>query len=241
MDVHTLIANPPKLHTDGGSLTSSWNLGREELLFLDENVKPGQHTLETGLGVSTIVFALKGSNHVCITPDQREVTNVCAFCSQHGISLESVKFINECSEYALPKMNSSGVDVALIDGRHAFPTPFIDWYYIANMMSVGGIVLVDDLHIWTCELLAEFMHADDDWQIVRESLSAAIFKKRREISRAEYAQQPYVFRRSRQASLTAKLRYLAGLLRRRNYSLLSETLRLVLESALKGNFGVRER
>ena len=241
MDVHSLIANPPKLHTDGRTLISSWSLGREELLFLDGNVKPGQNTLETGAGVSTIVFALKGSNHICITPDEREVTNVRAFCSQHGIPLESVTFINERSEYALPKLDLHSIDFALIDGLHAFPTPFIDWYYIANAMSVGGIVLVDDLHIWTCELLAEFLHTDENWQVVRESLSAAIFRKRREISHVEYTQQSFVFRRSRQASAAAKIRYLAGLLRRRNYALFYDTLRVALESAFKGNFGVRER
>ena len=230
MDVHSLIANPPKLHTDGRTLVSSWSLGREELLFLDGNVKPGQNTLETGAGVSTIVFALKGSNHICITPDEREVTNVRAFCSQHAISLD-----------ALPKLDLHSIDFALIDGRHAFPTRFIDWYYIANAMSVGGIVLVDDLHIWTCELLAEFLHTDEDWQVVRESLSAAIFRKRREISHVEYTQQSFVFRRSRQASAAAKIRYLAGLLRRRNYALFYYTLRVAVESAFKGNFGVRER
>ena len=57
----------------------------------------------------------------------------------------------------LPQLRDKDYDFALIDGRHAFPTPFIDWYYIADALKIGGLVLIDDLHIWTCDLLKQYL------------------------------------------------------------------------------------
>jgi hypothetical protein len=53
MNIHDLIANPPKLHVEYGKLVSGWKLADEELLFLDRQVTEGMKTIETGAGIST--------------------------------------------------------------------------------------------------------------------------------------------------------------------------------------------
>ncbi len=134
------------------------------LLFLDQHVQPGMRTLETGSGISTIMFANKGAQHTCIAPDAEQVTLIQQYCAQHAIATRDLEFMLETSEDALPKLPPQEVfDLALIDGRHSFPNPIIDWYYIARVLKIGGLVVIDDLHIWTCELLVNFLRAEPDW------------------------------------------------------------------------------
>jgi hypothetical protein len=35
----------------------------------------------------------------------------------------------------------------------------MDWFYIAERLGRGGIVLADDTWIWTCDVLARFLAA----------------------------------------------------------------------------------
>jgi len=41
--------------------------------LIDEHIDSESKTLETGAGVSTVLFALKGTQHTCIVPDQAQV------------------------------------------------------------------------------------------------------------------------------------------------------------------------
>ena len=54
--IEDLLKEPPKLH-DGG--TVSWQMDDEVLEYLNKLLKQGVQTLETGAGVSTILFAMK--------------------------------------------------------------------------------------------------------------------------------------------------------------------------------------
>jgi hypothetical protein len=240
MNVLELIANPPKLHVKDGKLVSGWKLANEELLFLDRRLTEGMKTIETGAGVSTVVFAMKGTDHTCIVPDEEQVNRIRLYCSENRISPANINFIIDRSERALPRLDNRDFDLALIDGRHGFPTPFIDWFYMADLLKIGGILIIDDLHIWTCELLTQFLISEREWHLFDETLSAAIFvKQSNNIHHKEWAHQAFVLSRSRQESLLAKVRYLLHLTRRRNFSLLRRTVSLSVSSAVAGRFGER--
>src|SRR5262249_25572593 len=99
-----LIAEPPKLHSAGGALTSRWKLQDADLRYLDQILRPGMRTLETGAGISTVVFALKGTDHTCIVPDQGLVDRIKSFCAESAIPLANVDFVVEHSERALPRL-----------------------------------------------------------------------------------------------------------------------------------------
>ena len=242
MDVHDLIANPPKLHVCRGELVSCWKLADEELLFLDRHFTAGMKTIETGAGLSTVLFALKGAKHTSVVPDEEQAHRVRLFCNEHGISCADINFVIDRSEQALPRIEDKDFDLALIDGRHGFPAPFIDWFYLAGCLKIGGILIIDDLHIWTCELLTEFLSAEKEWVLVEETLSAAIFVKQgNNAQHKDWRDQTFILNRSRHGSLIAKARYLLNLLKRRNYTLFSSTFRLGVSSALAGRFGERGR
>ena len=104
MNVHDLIKNPPNLHRYGGKSISSWRLADDELLFLDAQLVEDMRTIETGAGVSTIVFAMKGTKHTCIVPDQDERNRIEVYCDDNGLSYANINFIIDASEYALPHL-----------------------------------------------------------------------------------------------------------------------------------------
>jgi len=215
-----LLKNPPKLHLAGGEIISDWKLSDEELRFLDSRLTEGVKTIETGAGLSTILFAMKGARHTCVVPDADLVGRIKAFCGEHGIPQDGVRYIIDPSELALPRLSGNDYDLALIDGRHGFPAPFIDWYYMSGLLKEGGILIIDDLHIWTSEILKQFLLSEPDWALEIETTSAAAFSKRGEGSRdREWIEQAFVTDRSRARSATANLRYLLSLLRRGKFLL----------------------
>jgi hypothetical protein len=210
-------------------LSSRWRLQDADLLYLDRLLHPGMRTLETGAGLSTILFALKGARHTCVVPDQGLVDRIIGFCTESGIRFADVEFVVERSELALPAMTARDFDFALIDGRHGFPAPFIDCYYAARLLKVGGCVMIDDLHIWTADLLARYLRSDPSWELARETWHSATFAKRTEDALAdEWTRQPFVLRRSLRRSLLAKLRLLGRMVRTRDITPVRRAVAMLL-------------
>ncbi len=81
MDLELLLSAPPKLHGPDGATTDAWRLDDAGLLFLESHVQRGMQTIETGAGVSTIVFALKETRHTCVVPDCRVVQRFRRYCA----------------------------------------------------------------------------------------------------------------------------------------------------------------
>jgi hypothetical protein len=197
MDLEVLLTTPPQFHGDDGATTDGWRLDDAALLFLDSQIHHDMRTIETGAGVSTIVFALKQARHTCVVSDRRVVRRIRRYCQAAGLSLASVDFVLDRSEYALPRLNTSGYDFALIDGRHGFPAPFIDWFYIADRLRQGGVVLLDDTWIWTCRVLANFLDGTPGWRRCADlPTSAAFLKESDGAQHAEWVHQPFVYKQS---------------------------------------------
>ena len=94
-------------------------------------------------------------------------------------------------------MPSRTGDLALIDGRHGCPAPFIGWFYIADRLHQGGIVLLDDTWIWTCQVLAGFLDATPGWRRCAEPpTSAAFVKKYDGAQHPDRNHQPFVYQQS---------------------------------------------
>jgi len=197
LDVEGLLATPPKFHGHDGAITDGWRLNDAGLRFIDSYLLRDMRTIETGAGVSTIVFALKQTCHTCVVPDERVVERIRRYSHAAGVSLGTITFVLERSEYALPRLPASGYDFALIDGRHGFPAPFIDWFYIADRLHRGGVVLLDDTWIWTCKILASFLDATPGWRRYADLPTSAAFLKEREgAQHADWVHQPFVYEQS---------------------------------------------
>ena len=164
-------------------------------------------TIETGAGVSTIVFGMKKTRHTCVVPDRRVIQRIHDYCASVGVSLETVMFLVGRSEDILPRLDTSTYDFALIDGRHGFPAPFIDWFYIADRLRSGGVVLIDDTWIWTCDVLVRFLRATPGWRSCRTLHNAAAFvKESDDAQHAEWVDQPFVYDQSAAARYYPRVR-----------------------------------
>lgn len=198
MNLQTLLDHPPDLHQLDRRRLVNWGVPRELILWLEREVPAGAHTLETGAGLSTLFFAMQGARHIAIAPDAGLMQRIRNWCAQNGVDAERLDLRAEPSETCLPTLQCEPLDLALIDGRHGFPAPFIDWYYIDPLLKVGGLLVVDDTQIWTGAVLRDFLVADARWEFVQEiEAKTAIFRKVGEgSSRRDWYDQPFVIERS---------------------------------------------
>jgi precorrin-6B methylase 2 len=168
-------------HNAGGR-DVRWNARSETLHYIAAEVQAGQRTLEIGAGASTVVFAACGASHTAVSPARHEHLRIAEYSTRIGLSVELVRFVDESSDDALPKLaGDAPLDFAFIDGTHAFPYAIVEWHYLRRMLRVGGRLIMDDVPIPTVNGLYRYLHADPDWRLERLlDDRAATFVKLRE-------------------------------------------------------------
>ena len=172
-----MLADPPVVHyltyddLQSGRLSGVHSTEEACYRFLADVAVPGSRTLETGSGVSTVLFASWGCEHRCITPSQVEVDAVLEYCGTHAISTDRVVFDVAPSDEVLVKLDASEppLDVVFIDGGHGFPIPMIDWYYGAGRLSRHGVLVVDDIHLPAVKILRSFLDLDERWRRIERT------------------------------------------------------------------------
>ncbi len=218
MDLRALLREAPAFHVDEGDRPVSLQASGDVLAAIDGVVRPGWRTLETGAGLSTVLFALRAAEHLCVTPAAAEVERIRTWCGARGIDLGRVRFEVARSESVLPRLDLPELDLVLIDGGHGFPTPFVDWCYTAERLRIGGLLIVDDIHLWTGAVLRDFLAEEPGWSLRHEfPMRAVMFEKTAPMpALPEWFAQPYVARRSRRAGTIGRIgRRAWGMLRRR--------------------------
>ncbi len=166
--------------------------------FLFDSVAAGSKTLETGSGISTLVFALRRAWHVAITPNPEEVANIRSYAADRGIALDRIEFVSEESDRYLPRCEHGDLDLVLIDGKHAFPWPIVDWFYTADRLKQNGLVVLDDLEIASVALLADFIREDHPrWKVERQigKRTLVVRKMSARVHDVSWHMQPYLTRR----------------------------------------------
>jgi hypothetical protein len=180
-NVEELIAQRPHFHAWPDGKPANWAVAPDVLRFMRQRITPGMRTLETGAGQSTVVFAMAGAQHTCITPDRDQAERIRAYCTAHAIP-NTVTFIHESSDVALASGRGipEALDFVLIDGAHRFPYPILDWHYTERRLGVGGIVAVDDYPMPSVKILFDFLAGEDEWELIQRFQRTAFFRRRRE-------------------------------------------------------------
>ena len=162
--------------------------------FIAAHVNGTSHSLETGAGLSTLVFALQGSNHVSVTPNGQETEAIRRYAVTKDIKMDSVRFVIEPSDQYLPTAKLPALDFVFIDGKHAFPWPVIDWFYTVDRMKQNGVILIDDVHMISGKMLVDFMAVDPRWQRLADfNQKTCAFKKMTPLVHdVAWHMQPYV-------------------------------------------------
>ena len=198
MNINELLSNPPKVHDwDSGALTSS---GLPELTFrfMDKVLTQQTRSVETGMGISTALFAMKGCKHTCINPDSDEIQRLKDYCSSNNVSCDNMTFLAKRSDEVWFELKDKAWDFVLIDGCHGFPIPFMDWYFLTEGLTVGGHLVIDDTQIITGGMLKDFLLTEDAWKLVEPfSKKTAVFQKVAAFNfNKEWMRQPYVLNRT---------------------------------------------
>jgi predicted O-methyltransferase YrrM len=171
---HTDVLAPEERRAPG---VYDWSIGEDVLRWLCTALEPGARTLETGCGYSTVVFAAAGCRHTAISPDRIEHDAVRDWCRRHDVTAD-LELVAACSQDVLPRLVPEPLDLILIDGDHAFPAPFIDWYYTAEGLRPGGTLLVDDTQIPTGAVLRDFLLREKGrWLHERDFGKTAVFRR----------------------------------------------------------------
>ncbi len=187
-----LLEQCPPIH---GTLT--WGLAPDTLAYLARRVEAGWHTLETGSGLSTLVFLAQGAFHTSVTLDGEEIERIHRYCEERGICTEQFSYSIGPSQFSLPALtDQSELDLVLIDGGHGFPIPFVDWLFCAPRLRLGGILIVDDTQLWTGAVLRDFLKADPDWEVDVLFERGAAFRKKAPFRSKEWNEQPYILARN---------------------------------------------
>jgi hypothetical protein len=193
MDVNQLLVQRPLLQRDQFGQPAYWAVAEDVAKLLDAELKPGSQTLETGAGVSTVIFAMKGAHHTCVVPDADLVDRIVAFCQNASIETKNVTFEIGNSEVVLPRLKPTNLDLVLIDGGHAFPIPFIDWFFAARMgLREGGTLVIDDTQLWTGRTLVDFLRCEPNWILERELVRSAVLSRRGTPFGGDWAGQLFV-------------------------------------------------
>lgn len=198
-----LVEETPLLHNEG--------LGREELKnyslsvavleWIYDNLNDGSVTVETGCGYSTIVFALRSQRHLVVSPAESEHGRILEWMQRNRVKTSGIEFFPQPSQRALPEITGNNrlekaVDMVLIDGEHAFPSPFIDWYYLADTVKEGGFIVVDDTQLVTGKILKDFLSMERGrWRLEKEIGKTVMFKRVSSEPMAQgvhFRNQPYV-------------------------------------------------
>lgn len=191
--VEQVLANPPKVH-QGAPGDAAWSTEESCYRFMADQVEKGSRTLETGAGVSTVLFAAWGCQHVAVVPFGSEATALEHYLDEQGIILDSLTFDIRPSEVALPELaGGSPFDLVFVDGCHGFPSPVIDWFYGAGLLRKGGIVVFDDVQLPQVQfLLTAFIEPDERWESVAGTTKWKAFRRLSEGSLGEeWFDQPF--------------------------------------------------
>jgi predicted O-methyltransferase YrrM len=192
--VDRIFAEPPRIHamdTSDDPALGVWSTDHDCYVLLAGHIGPGKRTLETGSGVSTVLFAAAGARHTSVTPAHAEADRILAYCAEQGIETGSLEFEIGCSDEVLPRLPDEQFDLILIDGNHGFPTPILDWYYAASRLRSGGLLVIDDIQLPAVAHLCAFIDRDPRWNTFSRSDKWIAFTRINEgLLRQDWFEQP---------------------------------------------------
>jgi Methyltransferase domain len=141
---------------------------------------PFQFSAETGCGGSTIVLSHISKHHTAFAMEgaDRTITGL----SQHSdFRPDTVAFVEGETKRTLPlHLFEDRLDLALLDGPHAYPLPQLEFAYLFPQVRVGGWVALDDIQIPSVHELVRFMRMEPSIVLEEVAVRTAFFRKIRE-------------------------------------------------------------
>lgn len=126
--------------------------------FVGSVAEKATRTLEVGCGVSTVLLAAHGCEHVSLAPDLAERERVMTWCDDHGVDISRLTFgdIDRMADLA------PGVDVFV--GAHGYPMTGGDWVRAGMLLTDGGVIVADTATPFDADPRWERVAGHDGWR-----------------------------------------------------------------------------
>lgn len=136
-------------------------------------------TLEIGLALGLSALAIcgaiatrPGARHIILDPSQNSPTNwdgIGLYNLERAGFKSLIEFYEQPSAVALPALQAAGtrLDFAFVDGRHTFDHVLIDFFYIDQMLRVGGVIMFDDADWPSIRSVIRFMVANRAYTVYK--------------------------------------------------------------------------
>ncbi len=189
--IDAVMEDPPRVHD--GAPSGVWGTSVACYQFIADHLSEDGVTLETGLGISTVLLGSWAASHTCVVSTRGQVDALDTYTRERGL-VSRTRFEVGDSTKVLPSLELPALDLFLIDGGHGFPVPVIDWYYGSATLKVGGIVVVDDANVPAVDAyLIRYLRADPRWGDVAGDHKWRAFRKEAEIpSHEEWPDQAFL-------------------------------------------------
>lgn len=200
-----VIGELPLLHFWNGE----WSHGgfdRAMLAEIQEHVVaelPRDFTaVETGAGLTTLLLLAAAPAHlltVSVDPEGGLERRIREWAATHDLALGCLEYIEERSETALPGATAGvSADLCIIDGGHGWPTVFVDFCYLHRVLKSGGILLLDDLQLYSVKQLELFLVQQPDYSVLhRFGEKTVAFRKNWESDfLPDFGGQPFILEMS---------------------------------------------
>jgi hypothetical protein len=141
---------------------------------------PFEFSAETGCGGSTIVFSQISKHHTAFAIEGTDQT-ITGLRQHSDFQPETVSFVEGETKRTLPLHCFEGrLDLALLDGPHAYPLPQLEFAYLFPRIREGGWVVLDDVQIPSVHELVRFLRLESSIVLEEVAVRTAFFRKIRE-------------------------------------------------------------
>jgi len=153
------------------------SISKDEGEFIQQLIETNdiKRTIEVGCayGLSSL-FICKGlknkdsKHHVIVDPYQSTQWKNIGVQHLQQIGFDYFQLIEEKSEIALPRLLSEGntFDIGFIDGWHTFDHTLIDFFYLDRMLSINGIIIIDDVIFPSINKLMGYVSQYPNYEVV---------------------------------------------------------------------------
>ena len=167
-----IISAAPSLHKAG-----TFSSPVLQALARHASERPISASAETGSGASTLLFSHLSSRHKVFAIDDG-TDSIHAVKTSPLLRPNVVTFVEGPTQLTLPSHRfEEKLQLALIDGPHAYPFPDLEYYYLYEHLDEHALLIVDDIHIRSINNLFEFLHADDMFELREVVESTAFFRR----------------------------------------------------------------
>ncbi|WP_407185007.1 class I SAM-dependent methyltransferase [Bradyrhizobium centrosematis] len=115
-------------------------------------------SVETGAGKSTLLFSHLSRHHTVFALNEGD--SLTMPLNSPLLRKEGVTVVEGPSQHTLPKHQFKRLQLALIDGPHAYPFPELEYYYIYPHLDPGAVLIIDDIDIPTINNMYRILRVD---------------------------------------------------------------------------------